>query len=124
MEILAAEGSTTMRETLREVIEVLGHRSVEATNADEVWEALTAHFPDVALVVMNWDLPGAGGAGIIQRILSDRRFCKIPIMVLFGENETAAAIEAFQAGATECVSQVATRQDLITRMLDCLGRAA
>ena len=124
MEILAADRSATTRETLREVIEVLGHRPVEATHASEVWEALTAHFPDVALIVLSWDLPGAEDGSIIRRILADRRFGKIPIMVLFGENDTAAAIEAFQAGATECVSQVATRQDLITRMLDCLGRAA
>ncbi len=124
MEILAAEGSAPLRESLREAIEVLGHRSVEATNSAEVWEALTAHFPDIALVVLSWDLPGAQGEAIVRRIQADRRFCKIPIMVLFGENQTIDAIEAFQAGATECVSRAATRQDLITRMLDCLGRAA
>lgn len=124
MEILAADESATVRETLREAIEVLGHRPIVATNPTEVWEALTAHFPDMAMVVMSWDLPGGQGGATLRRILADGRFCKIPIMVLFGANQTADAIEAFHAGATECVSRAATRQDLITRMLDCLGRAA
>ena len=124
MEILVAEGTESLRETLREVSEVLGHRPVDAANTSEVWEILTAHYPEIALVVMSWDLPGPGGGDVIRRILADRRFGRIPIMVLFGENETAQAIEAFQAGAMECVSRVATRQDLVTRMLDCLGRAA
>jgi len=124
MQILAAERTETLRETLREAIEVLGHQPVEAVDATEVWDALTSHYPDVALIVMGWDPSGSINADLIRRIVGHERFGKTPIVVLFGENETAHAIEAFQAGATECVSRAATRQDLLTRMLECLGRAA
>jgi CheY-like chemotaxis protein len=124
MRILAAERAETMRETLREVIEVLGHQAVEAGDAEEAWDALTSHYPDVALVVVGWDVSGSLDGHLIRRIVSHARFGKIPVMVLFAENETAHAIEAFQAGAIECVSRAATRQDLLTRMLECLGQAA
>lgn len=124
MQILAAERTETMRETLREVIEVLGHQSVEAGDAAEVWDALTSHYPDVALIVMGWDPSGSMNGDLLRRIVCHERFGKTPIMVLFDENETAHAIAAFQAGAIECVSRAATRQDLLTRMLECLGRAA
>jgi two-component system cell cycle response regulator len=124
MEILAAERTESIRETLREVIEVLGHQPVEARDTIEVWDALTSHYPDLALIVIGWDLPGSMGSDLVRRIVSHERYGKIPLMVLFGENEAAHAIEAFQAGATECVSRAATRQDLLTRMLECLGRAA
>ncbi len=124
MQILAAERTDTLRETLQEVIAVLGHQPVEATNAAEVWDALTSHYPDVALIVMGWDPAGSMGADLIRKIVGHPRFGKTPIMVLFDARETADAIAAFQAGATECVSRAANRQDLLTRMLECLGRAA
>lgn len=124
MKILVAEDGESARESLCEVCEVLGHQPIVAGNASEIWEVLTGHHPDIALIVMSWDLPGPGSGDLVRRILADRRFGRIPLMILFGENQTAHAIEAFQVGATECVSRAATRQDLITRMLDCLGRAA
>jgi len=124
MEILAADGRAESRRALCEAIEVLGHWPLEATDAEEVWNALMSHHPDLALIVLDWDLPGAGGSQFLRRILADHRFARIPVMVLFGEGQTGHALEAFQAGATECVSREATGQDLLTRMLESLSRAA
>ena len=124
MEIVAGEQTALVRQMLRESIAVLGHSLVEADDADQVWAALMAHYPEVALIVVDWDLPGTGGTDLVRRIVADKRFGRIPVMVLFAENQTAHAIAAFQAGATECVSRAATQQDLLTRMLECLGRAA
>jgi two-component system chemotaxis response regulator CheY len=124
MEILAAEQSEAGRRVLRENIEVLGHSPVEAACADDAWAALTAHYPDIALIVLDWDLPGSEGTVLLRRILTDERFGRIPVMVLFDADRAVCAIEAFQAGATECVSRAATQQDLLTRMLECLSQAA
>ncbi len=124
MKILAAETSDAMRQTLREVIEVLGHQAVEASNAKEVLTALTAHHPELALVVLQWELPGSDGLGLLRRVLADERFRSIPVMVILDPTCVAQAIDAFQAGAAECVSRAVNQQDLLTRMMECLGRAA
>jgi len=124
MKILAADSASTMRQTLRGAIEVLGHGTLEAQDCREVMDILPAHYPDIALIVLDWNLPGVGGHETLERIKKDGRFNHIPVIALIADEGAPDAIEAIQAGASECLMRSFTQQDLATRMLECLSRAA
>jgi CheY-like chemotaxis protein len=124
MQILAADSSDSMQQTLRTAIEVLGYGTLVARNSTELMQLLPAHHPEVALVVLEWGLPGTDTRELIEQITGDQRFGSIPIMVTLADDASVDAIAAFQAGAVECVNRPANEQDLITRMLECLSQAA
>jgi CheY-like chemotaxis protein len=124
MQILAADSSDSMQHTLRAAIEVLGYGTLVARTSAELMQLLPAHHPEVALIVLEWGLPGADTHDLIARITRDGRFGSIPIMVTLSDDASVDAIAAFQAGAVECVNRPANEQDLITRMLECLSQAA
>ncbi len=124
MKILLAANTEDARERLRGATQVLGHQVLEAEEASTALDLLAMHHPDVALVVLEWELPRGGGKSVLEAVRADERWRALPILMLLPEDASVRAIEAFQAGASECVSQGATEQDLTTRMLECLSRAA
>lgn len=124
MKILAAYDSRNIRAPLQGAIEVLGHRLLEAHSEAELFQILPAHYPDIALIVLDGELSGPRTSEVLRTIRSDERYGNLPILVLLPENEEGGAIRAFQAGATDCLAISMIAQDLVTRMLECLSRAA
>ncbi|MFC1571987.1 PleD family two-component system response regulator [Candidatus Eisenbacteria bacterium] len=122
--ILAAESCANTREVLRGAVEVLGHGILEAHDTTEAMLAIQAHFPDIDLIVLDWHLEGNSGFDTLRWIKSDARFSNIPVMLFLPDEDAAHAIVAFQEGASECLTGTFTEQDLMTRMLECLRRAA
>ena len=124
MKILVAEQSDSIRQALQKAVDVLGHGALTATNIEELFELLPAHYPETALAVLDWNLPGGEGGGALEQIQEDCRYQVIPILILLEEEESVDAIAAYQAGAADCLTRACTEQDLVTRMLECLSRAA
>ena len=124
MKILVASGSPSMRTRLQGATEVLGHGMLEAQSEAELFQVLPAHYPDIALIVLDGELAGARTPDVLRRIRGDERCNPLPILVLLPEKEEGGAIRAFQAGATDCLAAAMLDQDLVTRMLECLSRAA
>ncbi len=124
MKILAVSNSPTIRDPLLGASEVLGHRVLDAQSEAELAQILPAHYPDIALIVLDGELGEARTPEILRAIRSDERYGQLPILVLLPEHEEGGAIRAFQAGATDCLAISKIEQDLVTRMLECLSRAA
>ncbi len=124
MTILLTGSSDATRAALRGAVDVLGHSALEAGDGDEVLEVLRTHHPDVALLVLDWQLGGLGGEETLRRVRVEPRGAQIPVLVLLPEGENVAAIDAIHIGASDCLACPFTQQDLVTRMLECLTRAA
>lgn len=124
MKVLAASPTPGVRTRLQGATEVLGHGLLEAQSEAEFFGVLPAHYPDIALIVLDGDLAGARTPEVLRRIRSDGRCGQLPILVLLPKGEEGGAIRAFQAGATDCLATSMMDQDLVTRMLECLSRAA
>lgn len=124
MQVLAADSSDAMQQALLAASTVLGYGTIEARTCAELMQLLPAHHPEIALVVLEWGLPGGDTRELIKQITQDERFRTIPVMVTLADDASVDAIAAFQAGAVECVSRSTTEQDLTTRMLECLSQAA
>ena len=124
MKILVADSSTESLGSLRGAIEVIGHQALEVKNINELFGVLPAHYTDIILIILAWDLPDQKTEHTLKQIKADNRFGRLPVLVLLPEENSQESIKAVQSGATDCLSRASTQQDLVTRMFDCLGRAA
>jgi diguanylate cyclase (GGDEF)-like protein len=60
---------------------------------------------DVAIVLLDVDMPGMNGNEVCRRLRGDPRFSSVPIVMVTGHQDSAAVRSAFEAGATDFVSK-------------------
>jgi two-component system chemotaxis response regulator CheB len=104
--VLVVDDSATMRGLISHVlrkdpeIEVVG----TAENPFKAREAIKAHNPDV--ITLDVEMPGMNGLEFLEKIVRLRPTPVIMVSNLTGHG-TAAAIEAMQIGAVDCISKPA-----------------
>jgi DNA-binding response OmpR family regulator len=124
MNVLIADSSPEMRIMLQGASEVIGYGTMIARNGKELFELLPAHHTDIALVVLEWSLPNQQAEETLRRIRSDKRFNKVPVLALIEKKDAVLPAQVYSGGATECLDRETTQEDLVTRMYECVSRAA
>jgi DNA-binding response OmpR family regulator len=116
MRLLIAHGDAWSRSALREAAEGLSALGLEPVESGEGAQAedllLGADAPGLA--VIDWDLPGVGGAELCRRVRARRRTGPPYIILLAGTDEQVG--EAFAAGADDCVGPGAGDHELQARL--------
>jgi len=121
MKILSVDDSTIIRKILRGVADTLEYGFLEATNGQEALDVLAEEYQDVALIVLDWNMPVMDGFVALQAMKADDRFKNIPVMMATTESERSNIIRAIQAGAKHYITKPFTQEDLLTRIAECLG---
>lgn len=121
MKILSVDDSTIIRKILRGVADTLEYGFLEATNGQEALDVLAEEYQDVALIVLDWNMPVMDGFVALQAMKADDRFKNIPVMMATTESERSNIIKAIQAGAKHYITKPFTQEDLLTRIAECLG---
>jgi CheY-like chemotaxis protein len=104
--ILVADDNSASRELLRETLEMAGYIVVEAADGEEALERIAEAAPDLAL--MDIQMPGLDGFGVLKRLRSDGRYRELKVVAL-----TAFAMQGDVARALE-----AGFDDYITKPID------
>jgi two-component system chemotaxis response regulator CheY len=120
--ILAVDDSRMMLRLIRGAIEALGFQPLEAANGREALELLAEHSQEVALILLDWNMPQMNGIETLHALKGRPDTAAIPVMMVTTESEGMAVVEAIRAGAAHYVTKPFTPQDLILRMMECLGR--
>jgi diguanylate cyclase len=60
---------------------------------------------DVAVVLLDVDMPGMDGYSVCRRLRTEPRFATVPIVMVTGHEDAAAINLAFEAGATDFISK-------------------
>ncbi len=60
---------------------------------------------DVAIVLLDVDMPVLDGNEVCRRLRADPRFSTVPIVIVTGHQDSAAVRRAFEAGATDFISK-------------------
>jgi diguanylate cyclase len=60
---------------------------------------------DVAIVLLDVDMPGMDGYGVCRRLRAESRLATVPIVMVTGHEDSAAISRAFEAGATDFISK-------------------
>ncbi|HUN25958.1 MAG TPA: EAL domain-containing protein [Steroidobacteraceae bacterium] len=78
---------------------------------------------DVALVLLDVNMPGLDGYAVCRRLRADPRFTTVPIVMVTGQDDSEAIDLAFEAGATDFVAKP-VNWALLPRRLDYMLRNA
>jgi diguanylate cyclase len=60
---------------------------------------------DVAIVLLDVDMPGLDGYAVCRRLREEPSFASVPIVIVTGHEDSAAINLAFEAGATDFISK-------------------
>jgi two-component system, chemotaxis family, chemotaxis protein CheY len=120
--ILAVDDSRMMLRLVRGAIEVMGYEPLEASNGRIALELMESNAGEVALVLLDWNMPELNGFETLVALKADPRHQNVPVMMVTTESEKQKVIEAIRAGAQHYLTKPFAQQDLVTRMMECLGR--
>ena len=116
LSVLIVDDDATVRETLAEFFESLGHTARSVGTAGEGRRAVAEHAPDVALVDLR--LPDAQGTQLIEALRADDP--ELAIIVLTGHADVGTAVRAMRQGAADLLEKP-VRLELLR---DAVDRAA
>lgn len=105
MRVLIVEDNLDAGQSLRDLLEVLGHQATVAVNGFEAIDALHAHGADAVLCDLG--LPGMSGYGVARAVRSDDSLKRTPLVALTGygqaEDRERTASAGFDAHLTKPV---------------------
>jgi two-component system chemotaxis response regulator CheY len=120
--ILAVDDSRMMLRLIRGAIETVGFKPLEANNGRQALDLLSTHASEVALILLDWNMPEMNGIETLKALKSRAEFASIPVMMVTTESERQAVVDAIRAGATHYLTKPFAQQDLVMRIMECLGR--
>jgi diguanylate cyclase (GGDEF)-like protein len=79
---------------------------------------------DVAIILLDVDMPGMDGIAVCQRLRAESRLAMVPIVMVTGHEDSSAIRLAFEAGATDFISKPVNWALLPRRLTYILRNAA
>ena len=121
MKILTVDDSKIIRKIVSGVIEMVGYEPIGAENGQVALDLLREHHEEIALVVLDWNMPVMDGMTCLQEIRADEDLASIPVMMLTTESERGRMTQAIQQGANNYCSKPFTPEALAVKIMECLG---
>ena len=117
--VLIVDDEATMRAGAARIVEQLGLTTTSASDGDEAIAIFEQQADDIALVVLDMVMPRMNGAACF-RALRERR--PVPILLVSGYTDHAAARELLSAGASGFLEKPYTAEQLAAEIDRILGR--
>ncbi len=122
MKILSVDDSAIIRKIIRGAVEVLDFELLEASDGLEAVAVLEKEYREIALILLDWNMPGMNGLEFLKKIKGSPEFARIPVMMVTTESEKENIIKAIQAGAVHYMTKPFTIEELIKKIMQCLGK--
>ena len=94
--VLIAEDNGLSIKLFRDVLQVSGYETLEATSGEQAIELATGHTPD--LVLMDIQLAGMDGLEALRRLRGDERTAAIPVIALTAQAMSGDRERFLEAG--------------------------
>ena len=101
--ILIAEDNEKNIKLFRDVLQLSGYETLEASTGEQAIELATRHTPD--LVLMDIRLPGTDGLEALRRLREDERTADIPVVALTAQAMAGDRERFLEAGFNGYVSK-------------------
>jgi diguanylate cyclase (GGDEF)-like protein len=119
---IIADDEDLGRLLLAETAAASGLTALSFDNGSAALEAALSR--DVAIVLLDVDMPGMDGYTVCRRLRAEARFATVPIVIVTGHEDSAAITRAFDAGATDFISKPVNWALLPRRLAYILRNAA
>lgn len=121
MKVLSVDDSAIVRKIIRSAVEVLNYDFLEAGDGAEALAVLEREWQETILILLDWNMPGMNGYECLVALKQHPEFQKIPVMMVTTESEKENIVKAIQAGAAHYVTKPFTIEELIKKIMECLG---
>ena len=118
MNILVAEDDKVLSRMLCGVLQEGGHICVPAYDAMQTFMYAMKQAPDLILLDVN--MPGGSGIGVLQRLKSSTKTAGIPVVVLSGSIDPALPAQVLELGAIRCLSKPIEPETLARAVLEAV----
>jgi two-component system chemotaxis response regulator CheY len=122
--IMAVDDSKMVLHIVSSAIVSLGYVPVTASHGGTALQLLEKIGGEVALIILDWNMPELDGLATLTAVKKHPTWSSIPVMMVTSTNGQASIITAIQAGARHYLTKPFSNQDLVTRMIECLGLGA
>ena len=119
--VLVVEDNEKSMKLFRDVLQVTGYRTLEATTGAQAVEVAAEHTPD--LVLMDIRLPDIDGAEALGRLRADERTASIPVLALTADAMRGDRERFLAAGFDDYISKPVNVVELLAAVRQhCDGR--
>ena len=118
---MVADDDATIRIILRKVLEGQGWRVEEADDGVKALASIAGEPPDLILVDLN--MPGLDGYGVIRGVRQSLGLAKLPIIMLTSDPDDRSQAEAFALGADDYIIKPVKIPLVIARVKAAFRRA-
>ena len=114
--ILLVDDIQPARETLCNILQVLGYKNLlEASNGEEAIELLKKN-PDIQLIISDWKMPRMSGIELLKWVRSQKEFKNIPFIMVTSKGEKEDVALAAEQDVTEYLVKPVTVEALISKI--------
>lgn len=107
---LVADDDPFVSEMLAEILQSEGCAVQTAGDGCEAYNKFLAD-PNIDIIISDMNMPGMNGLQLIRRLRDEN--VDVPIVILTGDNEISAAIEAIKKGANDYILKDENIQDMV-----------
>jgi DNA-binding NarL/FixJ family response regulator len=121
-QLLLVDDEPGLREAVQAYLEDSGFTVYSASNAQEGWELLQQHSPD--LVISDIMMPQVDGYQFLKQLREDPRFTTLPVVFLTARGMTADRIQGHRAGVDAYLPKPFDPDELVAIVENLLERRA
>ncbi|MEO8335710.1 MAG: ATPase, T2SS/T4P/T4SS family [bacterium] len=120
--ILFVDDDAMLRHLATSILESGGYRVRQARDGAEAL-AIVASGDDISLVITDLQMPGVGGAELVERLRANRQTAMLPLIVLTGTDEHDTEVRLMDAGADDYIRKPIDPPRFLARVKGALRRA-
>jgi type II secretory ATPase GspE/PulE/Tfp pilus assembly ATPase PilB-like protein/CheY-like chemotaxis protein len=118
--VLLVEDEDQLRRVMKDLLQREGYRVAEARDGIQALDEIDRSAPDV--IILDLNLPGLDGYGVLQQLRSRPSTREIPVMVLTAKGDEDNEVRVFELGADDFVTKPFRARALTARLEAVLGR--
>ena len=118
--VLLVEDEEQLRRVMKDLLQREGYTVAEARDGIQALDEVDRHAPDV--IILDLNLPGLDGYGVLSQLRSRPATRGIPVMVLTAKGDEDNEVRVFELGANDFVTKPFRARSLTARLEAVLGR--
>lgn len=103
IKVLLVEDELVLREAIKEALEISGYLVRIATDGIEGYTSLDTDLPDV--IISDLKMPNIDGMGLLALVRKNKKFHKIPYIIISAKTEVSDIRKAMIAGADDYITK-------------------
>ncbi len=120
VKVLLVDDEDQLRRVMRDLLERDGYVVTEARDGVEALDQIDRHAPDI--IVLDLNLPGLDGYGVLAHLRSRPATLDIPVVVLTAQGDEENEVKVFEMGADDFLSKPFRARALSARLQAVLSR--